>query len=136
LSESRYDAGAGQQAQLPAAGFEQLSDLYADVSRTRRTWQTSFVACEVFALLALALEQAATDTDRLIDTRDFDAGVDQVGMRGPLRWQPPAGQVVIALRSLSLDLLAEYASRMAAGRYPIRQLPMKSQRRRQEITFS
>jgi hypothetical protein len=129
-----YNADYGHQLRLSGSDFEPLNAVYDGMARTRRVWQASVVACEIFDLLALLLEVEADARADQVETNDeFDEATTDEQPGGPSRWQRPTHEVAVVPQMLSTALLVAYAIRLAAGRYPIRALPMKSQRQRWRI---
>jgi cytoskeletal protein CcmA (bactofilin family) len=127
--ENRHDRLLGQVSGdttgLSGAAFDHLSRLFVGMTRTRRSWEETPAACELFHALARALDQAAAAASEPIQVhrRLADVGrvacfyreIDQADLRGPLQWRPPSQRFAGLQGLLTPFVLAAYLRRLTAA---------------------
>jgi cytoskeletal protein CcmA (bactofilin family) len=119
-----HSGGAAQSPATPV-DFDQLSRLFIGMSRTRRSWEESSAARELFHALAVSLDCAAAAAHEPLQTRRrlteggkvtrFYREIDQASLRGPLKWRPSSKTFDILPRLLRPWVLANYVKRLTAA---------------------
>jgi cytoskeletal protein CcmA (bactofilin family) len=109
---------------LSGAAFDQLSRLFVGMTRTRRSWEETPAACELFHSLAVVLDQAAAAAHEPVEIRRrltdvgrvafFYREIDQANLRGPLKWQPPRQRCAGLMNLLTPVLMVGYVRRLTA----------------------